>query len=269
MANALLVAWRSGTPERGWQPVGRLEHEGGVYRFVYTQGAKMLAEFQPFPQMENLEEIYESSELFPMFANRLLSKSRPEYEAYLKWGGFDPNNPPEPLSILGVTEGRRQTDSIEMFPCPAPDSAGCYVNKFFLHGLRRMPAPAQERINQLESGEELYLMPDFFNPNDSQAVALRPAKGDRFMIGYVPRYLARDVWKLLQACIPDIKILVERVNKDAPLQQRLLCRMKGCWPNDFRPCDGEEFRPIPAPVAAKFDEAIDGDPFEEVIDDDP
>jgi len=125
MANALLVAWRSGAPERGWQPVGRLEYDGGVYRFFYTQGAKMLADFQPFPQMENLEEVYESEELFPVFANRLLSKSRPEYEAYLKWGGFDPNNPPQPLSILGVTEGRRQPDSIEMFPCPVPDTSGC------------------------------------------------------------------------------------------------------------------------------------------------
>ena len=75
MANALLVAWRSGTPERGWQPVGRLEHDGGVYRFVYTQGAKMLADFQPFPQMENLEEVYGQG--FSVFANRLLSKSRP------------------------------------------------------------------------------------------------------------------------------------------------------------------------------------------------
>src|SRR5580692_3497341 len=176
MANALLVAWRSGTPERGWEPVGRLDHDGGVYRFVYTHGARLLADFHPFSQMENLEEIYKSEELFPVFANRLLSKIRPEYEAYLKWGGFDPDNPPDPISILGVTEGQRQTDSIEMFPCPTPDSSGAYVNKFFIHGLRHMPVPAQERVSQLESGEELYLMPDFFNKSDPQAVALRPAE---------------------------------------------------------------------------------------------
>jgi hypothetical protein len=260
MANALLVAWRSGTPEYGWQPVGRLDHQGGVYRFVYTRGARLLGDFQPFPQMENLEEVYESSELFPMFANRLLSKSRPEYEAYLKWGGFNPDNPPDPISILGVTEGRRQTDSIEVFPCPVPDNTGCYVNKFFAHGLRWLPAAAQDRIHRLEIGEQLYLLPDPSNPNDPQAVALRPAKGDRFMIGYVPRYLARDVWNLLWACCPDIKIFVERVNTDAPLQQRLLCRMHGCWPEDFRPCDDEEFRPIPAHVTATCDEAIEDNP---------
>lgn len=212
----------------------------------------MLADFRPFSQMENLEEVYESEALFPVFANRLLPKSRPEYEAYLHWGGFDPDNPPDPIPILGVTEGRRQTDSIEVFPCPVPDSTGCYVNKFFMHGLRYMPPVAHERINQLQIGEELYLMADFFNRNDPQAVALRTEQGKRFMIGYVPRYLARDVWKLLGKCDPEfIKVFVERINKDAPLQQRLLCRMRACWPDEFRPCDDDAFRPIPAEVSPR------------------
>jgi hypothetical protein len=101
---------------------------------------------------------------------------------------------------------------------------------------------------------------DVSNTNDPQAVALRPAKGERFMIGYVPRYLARDVRKLLWECCPAIKILVERVNKDAPLQQRLLCRMHGCWPEGFRPCDGEAFQPIPANFAAKCEEMIESAP---------
>jgi hypothetical protein len=219
-----------------------------------------MADFRPFPQMEDLEEVYESEELFPIFANRLLSKSRPEYEAYLKWGGFDPDNPPAPISILGVTEGRRQTDSIEMFPCPVPDSSFNYVNRFFLHGLGRLPVAAQERVNHLKSGEELYLMFDFHNPIDPQAMALRTVENDRFMIGYVPRYLARDVWDIVWECCRDVKILVERVNKDAPLQQRLLCRMNSCWPEKFRPCDDKAFRPIPANVPVRCDEVFGDEP---------
>jgi len=104
---------------------------------------------------------------------RLLSRSRPEYEAYLTWGGFDPNNPPDPLAILGVTEGIRQTDSLEVFPCPAPDAEGCYVAKFFLHGVRWMPAVAIERVDELRSGEPLALMLDVQNPHDRWAVAVR------------------------------------------------------------------------------------------------
>src|ERR1051326_7716674 len=98
--NALLVASRSLDPgQGGWSPIGRLDFDRGTYRFVYTQGARTAPGFTPFSGMENLEEVYESHELFPVFANRLLSESRPEYEAYLQWSGFDPANPPDPIAI--------------------------------------------------------------------------------------------------------------------------------------------------------------------------
>jgi hypothetical protein len=250
--STLLVASRSSEPQHGgWSPIGRLEFNSGTYRFVYTQGARTAKGFTPFSGMEKLDDIYESAELFPIFANRLLPKSRPEYEAFLKWSGFDPANPPDPLMLLGVTEGIRRTDLIEVFPCPVPDAQACYLNKFFLHGLRYMPDSAKERVQSLKEGESLYLMPDLMNETDNNAVALRTVEGERFMLGYVPRYLAQDVLKIMQGCHPDfIQIFVHRVNHDAPLQQRLLCRMHACWPEGFMPCDGEEFQPIPAGVSA-------------------
>jgi hypothetical protein len=248
MSHALLVAWRSGTGDRGWGPVGRLEYDGQDYCFVYTRGARTLEGFRPFPQMEDLEQVYVSSELFPIFANRLLSKSRPEYEAFLRWGGFESDNPPDPISILGVTEGIRQTDSVEVFPCPVPDSSGCYLNKFFAHGLQYLPAQSHERLLRLQPGEQLVMMPDPFNESDEYAMAVRTVE-ERMIVGYFPRYLARDAWRLLQECDPDfMRIFVERVNPDAPLQQRLLCRMNACWPEGFHPCADDSFLPIPEGV---------------------
>ena len=245
--NALLVASRSADPSTGgWSPIGRLEFDHGTYRFVYTKGARTAAGFTPFSGMEDLGEIYESDELFPVFANRLLPKSRPEYDAYLQWSGFDPANPPDPIAVLGVTEGIRRTDMIEVFPCPVPDEQGCYLSKFFLHGLRYMPEAAKARVLALRPDEPLSPMWDACNIADPQAVALRTVNGDRLMLGYVPRYLAHDVWRLFQGCDPDfIKVFVHRVNQAAPLQQRLLCRMQACWPEGFEPCRGEEFQPIP------------------------
>lgn len=247
MNTALFVAWRFGDAVNGrWGPVGRLEHEANVYRFVYTRGAQMMAGFSPFPGMPGLEAVYESEELFPLFANRLLARSRPEYEAFLRWSGFDPSHMPDPLAILGVTEGRRATDALEVFPCPQPDAEGCFTNKFFLHGTRWMPPVAIERIGRLQPGESLGLMLDLSNSYDPQAVAVRTSiDRDRFWIGYVPRYLASDVRELCRQCHPDcVKVTVERVNPDAPLQHRLLCRMSACWPATFRPCSGPEFQPI-------------------------
>lgn len=245
--SALFVASRVGEPRNGiWGPVGRLEHDGGLYQFCYTRGASTLPGFRPFPQMDDLSQVYESDELFPLFANRLLSPSRPEYEAFLCWSGFDPNNPPDPIAILGVTEGIRQTDQVEVFPCPLPDFDGCYVNKFFLHGIRCTDSIPQERIHQLRPGEPLRLIPDMENSSDPNAVAAwtnDPANSLR--IGFVPRYLARDIRRVLASCDPDfIELTVERVNRDAPLQQRLLCCMRSCWPDDFQPCSDSDFLPI-------------------------
>lgn len=249
--NSLFVAWRPPMPDQaGWRPVGRLEHDGGLFRFWYTQGARKPG-FRPFAQMEQLEQIYESEELFPLFANRLLSESRPEYEAYMRWSGFETDQSPDPILILGVTEGIRQTDAVEVFPCPVPDVQGCYFNKFFLHGIRWLPDVVLDRIGKLESTERLKLMPDLQNEHDPQAVAVR-TESERMLIGYVPRYLAHDVWQLVQRCDIDfIELSVDRINKDAPLQNRVLCRMQACWPDGFQPCGGEDFAPIPVGVPTR------------------
>jgi len=247
MTNSLFVAWQSSEPtKRQWGPVGRLDCGSGGYRFVYTRGARQMNGFAPFPGMLDLGTAYESDELFPLFANRLLARSRPEYEAFLTWSGFDPANPPDPIAVLGVTEGRRATDSLEVFPCPRPDSQGRYVSKFFLHGLRYAPAAALERIARLEKGEMLGLMLDVSNLVDEHAVAVRTCDvRERFLIGYVPRYLARDVGRLCRDCnTACAALLVDRINKDAPLQQRVLGRMEACWPDGFRPCATPDFEPI-------------------------
>lgn len=247
---ALFVAWRPSEPHDGWRPVGRLELDNGLYRFFYTEGARKPG-FRPFAQMSSLDQVYESAELFPIFANRLLSSSRPEYEAYLQWGDFDVSDPPDPIVILGVTEGLRQTDAIEVFPCPQPDADGCFFNKFFLHGIRWMSDAAIERISRLVPGEPLKLMLDIQNAYDPNAVAVR-TDDDRTMIGYIPRYLANDVWELLNDCARDfMQVVVARVNSDAPLQNRLLCQMRACWPEGFDPCRGEDFQPIPQGLPAR------------------
>ena len=248
---SLFVAWRPATPEQaGWMPVGRLGYDGALYRFCYTRGARKSG-FRLFPQMQRIDQIYESTELFPLFANRLLSQSRPEYDSYLRWSGFDPESAPDPIVILGVTEGIRQTDAIEVFPCPVPDVNGCFDNKFFLHGIRWMAQSVIDRVGRLQNGDPLKLMADLQNTVDPRAVAVR-TESDRTMLGYVPRYLARDVWSLVQKCDVDfIKLSVERVNQEAPFQNRLLCRMRACWPDGFEPCGDDEFLPVPKNVPAR------------------
>ncbi|WDQ18821.1 HIRAN domain-containing protein [Rhodopirellula sp. P2] len=240
----LYVAWRADTPNPVWGPVGRLSQLRGVYSFCYTRGALTLPGFEPFSGMEDLNRVYESRRLFPLFENRLLPKSRPEYRKYLHWSGFDPDDPPQPLVLLGRTEGRKQTDSVEVFPQPVPDSHGCYVNYFFAHGIRYHLPNAAPVLDNLHLGDRVMLRPQPQNPKDANAVGIFVGETP---LGYVPKYLAAEVGRLIRDC-PEttIKLAVERINPDAPTQQRLLCRLDACWPPGFQPCQDDTFQPLVA-----------------------
>jgi len=224
MNKMVFIAWRGdGEDGRHWSPVARLEHCDGEYRFVYTRGACMLPGFRPFPGMPDLEEVYCSETLFPLLANRLLARSRPEYQAWLRWSDFDPANPPDPLAILGVTEGIRQTDAVEVFPCPVPDAQGRYRSRFFLHGLRHAADVARARIAAMRPDDRLQIEVEGDNPFDPRAVAVLTDGLERLKLGYVPRYLACDVRGLIEnQGINVIATHVVRVNTGAPLQMRLL-----------------------------------------------
>lgn len=246
MNTTVFIAWRGGSPERGtWSPVAMLDCVEREYRFVYTQGARTLAGFHPFPGMTDLDEVYRSETLFPLLANRLLSRSRPEYNAWLTWSGFDPHVPPNPLALLSVTEGIRQTDAVEVFPRPVPDAEGRYRTRFFLHGLRHASPEARERLATLQAGDALGVELENNNISDPQAVAVLVDGAQRLRVGYVPGYLARDARALVaQVGLDALDLRVARLNAGAPLQVRVLCGLTAPWPRGFAPCTGPEFRPI-------------------------
>jgi hypothetical protein len=252
MTQSLFVTWRSGGEGRGyWGPVGRLDSDESGYRFVYLKGALTLPGFVPFAGMSDLDQVYQSDELFPLFANRLLARSRPEYQAYLSWSGFERGQAPHPIAILGVTAGRRATDQVEVFPCPVKGADGRYQCDFFVHGLRWSAPAALEIVATLKPGDELALSHEPDNAQDANAVAvLTAATRDGQRIGYVPRYLCADVLAL-QALVGTghVSACVRRVNSDAPMQHRLLCRVSSPWPDAFEPCSGDEYTPIVDEVA--------------------
>ncbi|MGH8008284.1 MAG: HIRAN domain-containing protein [Candidatus Binatia bacterium] len=233
----LYLAWRD-PKQRSWFPVGQLSFDGNVYRFVYTKGARQSPNFIPFARMADLTTVYESDELFPVFTNRLLSKKRPEYQAFLHWLNVRPEED-DPLTLLGRTGGMQETDSLAMFPCPEPNGSEQYCMQFFSHGLRYLLPEAVPRIHALCPGARLYLLPDPQNPHDSCATALR-TDDPVTIVGYCPRYLASDFLVLLKQAGPaKTQVVVERVNRDAPIQLRLLCRLTADWPANFSPCAGE------------------------------
>jgi HIRAN domain len=240
----LFLAWQDPT-SRSWFPIGRLTFESNIYSFVYTQGALNAAQesaFQPLYSFPDFERVYKSEVLFPLFANRVMRSSRPDYTDYIDWLNI-PHHKDDPITILSRSGGKKATDHFEVFPCPEPDRNGLYHIHFFLHGLRHRQQAAIERVNTLKACEPLYVMHDVQNSYDSLALALRT--DDEYLIGYCPRYLATDIHELLKQDSKLVNVHVERVNLvPAPIQLRLLCSITAEWPSDFHPFSSDEYQPL-------------------------
>lgn len=240
MGNKLILAWRN--PKDGrWVPVGLLQFKNNKYFFTYTVGAKQTKDFVPFGLMNKFYNSYESEELFPIFKNRLLPKSRPEYSAYLNWLGFEGDSVSD-LEELARSRGIRATDSLQLFPIPE-NVTGKYEVTFFSHGIRHLPANYIERVNHLNQGNKLYLMRDIQNEYDTLALALRTDDPIE-IVGYCPRFFVKDFDILIAKNGQEkVKVSIVKVNVNSPLQFRLLCKFSTPWPKGFVPFDDKIFQP--------------------------
>jgi len=244
---ALYVTWQNSLTKQ-YFPVGRLVSglapDKPEYEFCYLNGADAAekAGFEPLLSFSSLNRIYRSDELFPLFQNRLMSPGRVEYREYLSNLGLDPATV-DPMTVLVRSGGVRATDSLEIFEVPRVSDVGLpFQTHFLAHGLRYLHSTSLMRIGALQPNDRLRIMHDFQNAHDAGALAL--STEDRIIVGYMPRYLLGDAFKLLTSCIT-VECFVSRVNPvPAPLQQRLLCRLEACWTPGFRPFCDREYEPI-------------------------
>jgi hypothetical protein len=248
--STLFVAWQD-QESRRWFPIGRLDADRDRYIFAYTGGARRAqveAGFRPLVSFPELYTIYLSEDLFPLFSNRLLPRSRPEYESYLNWLGVDETER-DPVTILARSGGRKATDTLELFPSPDRNERGEYEIYFLMHGLNHVPEDSLKRAMVLSPGELLLPMRDFQNPKDSEAVAFRTAEQydkDLYIVGYCPRYLRSEILRLVDLGYQP-RITVERVNRaPAPREFRLLCKVVTQWPSGFQPFNEPDFQPLSA-----------------------
>lgn len=246
---ALFVAWQNQSTKQ-YYPVGRLvsglRPDRPQFEFCYLGGAREAQKvgFAPLLAFSELDRVYRSDELFPLFQNRLMPPGRAEYREYLSNLAMDPEHA-DPMTMLMRSGGGRVTDSLEMFEVPRASEQGSpYQTHFLAHGIRYLNHESQQRIGLLQPNDRLLILHDFQNPADELALALRT--DDRVIVGYLPRYLLGDAFNLIQTCAT-VEVFVARVNPTpAPLQQRMLCRLEACWPPGFRPFCDDHYRPIPA-----------------------
>lgn len=245
--STLFVAWQAPSPTRAWFPIGRLDASASRHDFVfqYTHGALQAQEragFSPLLAFPEFERRYEARELFPLFKNRVLEPNRKDFAEYLNWLDLDPAHA-DPIEILSLTGGERQTDSLEVFPQVRKTADGTISCRFFLHGLRHVSSAARVRADALTEGETLQVAIEVNNPATGYAVQLQTQDGH--LIGWAPRYLVND----LRAALLEhstITATVRRINRmGAPFARRVLIELRGGVPAGFEPMTSQEYRVLP------------------------
>ena len=242
----LFLAWQDREVTRQWFPVGQLdvdmEVEPSQYRFRYINGARRAQEEAKFPlliEFPELETDYYSHELFPLFMNRVIAPSRPDRIDYLR--DLDLDEDADPIEILSVNGGHRMTDVYEVFPKLTQHENGEFSCRFFLHGWRYVNSSAQQRMDLLENGEDLYVTMELTNPVTRIAVQIQTT--DYHMIGWAPRYLMTDLAVAMTES-PEYSARVVRVNPlPAPSRQRFLIEMCGRW-NKHKPMESGDYVPL-------------------------
>lgn len=221
-----MVVWRN-PATREFMPVGDLQitHRSKQIvrcRFVYRSDARVAPEFKPFLAFPDLDGSYMTKrELFPFFANRVMSARRPDYVQYLEALGLDAEHA-DPVEILARSTGERATDTVHVVPEADVLPDGTERRLFLVSGVRHSDS-AEQRIAELRPGDELQLRREPENEANPRAILLDARAGEP--VGWVPNYLLDYVHKHWESshCI---SVFVERTNgPGVPWHLRLMCRM--------------------------------------------
>lgn len=248
MTQTLFLAWQDQVKTKSWYTVGRLDSEEDrkTYVFRYVRGVQKAldeAGFQPLIAFPDLKQTYRSHELFPLFLGRLLRPDREEFTQLIEQLALRPGTT-DPIEILALTGGERQTDNLEVFPKVVRQDDGSFHCRFFLHGFRHVNSAAQERLKTVKEGDELRVAIELNNPVTGYAVQLE-TPNDYHVLGWAPRYLIHDFLTVAGEAPLDLKAEVLKVNPEpAPAKQRVLVELRGHVPAGMDPMGSEEFKPL-------------------------
>ncbi|MDQ3680032.1 MAG: hypothetical protein M3378_05715 [Actinomycetota bacterium] len=240
---SLFVSWRD--PDVGSiYPIGRLVRRIGAngerYSFAYLKMAEHLERFEPLPGLPDLHERYNGERLFPVFANRVMPRNRPDYD--LLASRVDLQGDADPFEVLARTGGRRATDRIEVFAGPERTVEGETSVLFLARGIRHIDGAA-DAVASLHPGDRLALVDDTKNEYNPRAVLLRVSDGR--LVGWIPDYLVEHVHELREYNGADPTVVVEHVNDDSVATHlRLLCRLHAPWPDGYVPFSGPDFQTL-------------------------
>ncbi|QDQ97528.1 hypothetical protein [Tomitella fengzijianii] len=238
-ATELIVAWQN-PHTRAIRPVGRLTSDGPDYVFSYLSSAPEVAGFRPIIGFPHFHRAYRSPTLFPVFSQRLMSATRPDFAWYSDILGLPVDA--APLTVLGRSTGRREGDSLMFIPNPPVAPDGKSTSTFFVHGLRHV-AHAEAHLALCAEGDAATLRAEPDNPVNPRALLVISDAGHR--IGWVPDLLLDYVHAMREHSSP--RVAIAQINPPtAPPNLRLRITIHGAVTPGF-----EMFGSPTAGVAAR------------------
>lgn len=220
---AFRVIWQN-SQTRQFVHVGWLRGSADRFIFTYTTDAELDHDFQPFPSFPDLRQSYESTELFPFFAERIAAGARGQLDDVVAALGLDPAQA-TPVELLARSWGRTPHDTLQIVPEPMMRDDGTLVRYFLVSGVRHTDEGDPDRVAKLvaglRSGQPLTWREEPDNPVNDRAVRIE-ADGNR--VGWMPDYLLDELHKARGLTIA---LVVEHANgPDVPWHLRLLCRLE-------------------------------------------
>lgn len=252
----LVVAWQHPI-KRSIQPVGFLTRTDDAFTFGYIRNALTVHDFPGLLGFDDLYGTYESSELFPLFAQRAMDPRRPDYQRYVNRLGLE--GEPGPWEQIARSQGHREGDTIQLFPEPTMD--GDEVRCLFLvHGMRHADkspkiingvraSATREQIDaaleRLAPGDELGIFREPGNVKNPLAIVVTISPDQLIPVGWVPDLLVEDLQRLLDCA--HVTVMAEHVNgAEAPWHLRLLARLRAAPAPGFRFFVSDRWQPLAA-----------------------
>lgn len=236
----LAVAWQH--PEtRRITAVGLLTCGDSSYNFSYLRSAAAVEGFQPFLGFPDLDRRYEANALFPLFAQRVMRASRPDFSRYRQALRLEADA--SDWSILGRSQGQREGDGIRVFPEPYVDAAGGTTSTFFVSGLRhrmRQDPRVSGALDALTPGDRLKLIDEPTNVDDARALLV--AEGSGLTLAWVPSVLLSYVHAVRSIAEPSLTVIGTN-GLDVPPAYRLLVHLRGTVAEGYQSFDGPEWTP--------------------------
>ncbi|WP_232303677.1 hypothetical protein [Pseudofrankia sp. DC12] len=243
----LAVTWQH-PGRRLIQPIGILSFDGQRYGFHYLEDVKNVDGFRPLLGFADLRDTYTSTRLFPLFSQRVMDPARPDYQRYVTRLGL--NADATPWEQISRSEGRREGDTLQLFPEPIVNPSGLMECAFLVHGVRHIIGrhlsgaivhrnDLKQVLADIGSGSSLLLEEEPDNPVNARALLTTTESG--FPLGWLPDLLVDDV---RSQDFSRARVTVDRVNgPEALWHLRILARLAVPVPPGHIPFSSSSWRP--------------------------